>query len=374
MVMSASLVLAAIPSPSSNAIEIGPLTVRAYGLAIGTGVVVAVLVAQRRWEARGGDAADIGSVAVWAVPAGLVGARLYHVLTDWHRFEGRWWHALAVWEGGLGIPGGLLAGVVTGAFIARRRGLPVADLLDVVAPAIPVAQALGRLGNWFNQELFGRPADLPWALRIDPEHRPAGFADTATYHPTFLYEALWNLALAGVLLFVGARWRLRPGQLFIGYVAGYAAGRLWVEALRIDPATELAGVRVNIWVSSIVLLTSLAVLTIRGRAGGAATRPGPAGIHAERLAGAPQALSCQQVARVLQSFLDQEVDPGTVGRIEEHLEQCRRCGMEAAVYREIKESLARATPAIPELTRRRLRHFGEELGAPIGRHPQGSGM
>lgn len=372
--MSASLVLAAIPSPSSNVIEIGPLTVRAYGLAIGVGVMAAVLLAQRRWEARGGDGAEVGSLAVWAVPAGLVGARLYHVLTDWHRFEGRWWHALAVWEGGLGIPGGLLAGVVTGAIVARRRGLPVADLLDVVAPAIPVAQALGRLGNWFNQELFGRPTDLPWALQIDVEHRPAGFADVTTYHPTFLYEALWNVALAGVLLLVGAKWRLRPGQLFIGYVAGYAAGRLWVEALRVDPATELAGVRVNIWVSSIVLVAALVLLVIRGRRGGAVAPSGPADLHGERSTGAPDVLSCQQVARVLQSFLDREVDQATVGRIEEHLEQCRRCGMEAAVYGEIKLSLARATPAIPELTLRRLRHFGEELAARVGGHPQGSGQ
>lgn len=263
--MALALIFAAIPSPSSNAIEIGPLSLRAYGAVIALGAVLAIQIAQRRWEARGGDAADITSLAMWAIPAGLLGARLYHVLTDWHRFEGRWWHAFAVWEGGLGIPGGLLAGVVTGVVVARRRGLPVAVLLDVVAPAIPVAQAVGRLGNWFNQELFGRPSDLPWALRIDPEHRPDGFADVATYHPTFLYEGLWNLALAGVLVYVGRRWNPRPGQLFAGYVVGYAAGRLWVEALRIDPATEVAGLRVNILVSVVVVLVALAVLVIRSR-------------------------------------------------------------------------------------------------------------
>lgn len=362
--MPAALILAAIPSPSSNAIEIGPLSVRAYGLAIGVGVVLAVHIAQRRWEARGGDAADIGSVAVWAVPAGLLGARLYHVITDWHRFEGRWWHAFAVWQGGLGIPGGLLFGVVTGVVVARRRGLPVPSLLDVVAPAIPVAQAVGRLGNWSNQELFGRPSDLPWALRIDRPHRPEGLADVATYHPTFLYEGVWNLALAGALVYVGVRWRPRPGQLFVGYLAGYAAGRLWVEALRVDPATEILGVRVNIWVSAAVLLAAVVVLVIRSRTAGSDQ---PAAVVA------PGALSCQQVAHVLQSFLDQEVDPSTVERIEDHLEQCRRCGMEAEVYREIKEALSRATPVVPELTLRRLHRFGEELGARVGRHPQGSG-
>ncbi len=263
--MALALILASLPSPSSNAIELGPLSIRAYGLAIGIGVVLAVHIAQRRWEARGGDAADIASLAVWAVPAGLVGARLYHVVTDWHRFEGRRWHVFAVWEGGLGIPGGLLVGVVTGVVVARRRGLPVAGLLDVVAPAIPVAQAIGRLGNWFNQELFGRPSGLPWALQIDPQHRPDGFADVATFHPTFLYEGLWNLALAGLIVYIGRRWSPRPGQLFVGYVAGYAAGRLWVEALRIDPATEIAGLRVNILVSAVVLVAALSVLVFRAR-------------------------------------------------------------------------------------------------------------
>jgi prolipoprotein diacylglyceryl transferase len=202
---------------------------------------------------------------MWAVPAGLVGARLYHVLTDLSRFEGRWWHIPAVWEGGLGIPGGLAAGVLAGVVVARRRALPVPDLLDVVAPAIPVAQAIGRLGNWFNQELYGRPTDLPWALHIDPGHRPTGLATVATYHPTFLYEALWNLGLAAVLVLVARHWRLRPGQLFAGYVAGYAAGRFWVEGLRIDPATEVLGMRVNLWVSATVFVGAVTVLVVRHR-------------------------------------------------------------------------------------------------------------
>ncbi len=226
---------------------------------------MAVWIAQRRWTKTGGDPGDISALAVWAVPAGVVGARLYHVITDLHRFEGRWWHAFAIWEGGLGIPGGVLAGVLAGAFLARRRGLNVPVLLDAVAPAIPVAQAIGRLGNWFNQELYGRPSDLPWALRIDPEHRPSDLPDVATYHPTFLYEALWNLALAALLVWIGKRWRVRPGQLFAGYVAGYAAGRLWVEALRIDPATEVLGLRVNLWVSGVVLVAALAMIVLRHR-------------------------------------------------------------------------------------------------------------
>jgi prolipoprotein diacylglyceryl transferase len=251
---------ASIPSPGDNALHLGPLQIRAYGAAIAAGAIVAIGIARRRWVARGGVAEDIGAVAMWAIPAGLVGARVYHVLTDWRRFEGRWLDVFAVWEGGLGIPGGLLAGVCVGVWAARRRGLPVPILLDVAAPAIPVAQAIGRLGNWFNQELFGRPTDVPWALEIDPEHRPEAFADSATFHPTFAYEALWNLALAGLLVWIERRHRLRPGQLFIGYVAGYAAGRLWVEALRVDPASELWGLRVNIWTSILALAAALGVL------------------------------------------------------------------------------------------------------------------
>jgi phosphatidylglycerol---prolipoprotein diacylglyceryl transferase len=245
-------ILAYIPSPSDNAIGIGGVQLRAYGLAIALGVLAAVWIARVRWAARGGDPDDINRIAVWAVFAGLVGARLYHVLTDLDRFEGRWLHVFAVWEGGLGIPGGLIAGVATGAYVAHRRHLPVPELLDVAAPALPVAQAIGRLGNWFNQELFGRPTDLPWGLKIDPEHRPPGYLDQATFHPTFLYEALWNLALAGGLIWWERRHPgARPGRLFAFYVAGYAVGRAWVESLRIDPAAHLLGVRWNIWMSGI---------------------------------------------------------------------------------------------------------------------------
>jgi prolipoprotein diacylglyceryl transferase len=259
-------ILASIPSPSDNAIKIGGLELRAYGLAIALGVIAAVWIARRRWAARGGDPDDISRIALWAVLAGLIGARLYHVITDHDRFEGRWLHAFAVWEGGLGIPGGLIAGVGVGAFVAHRRGLPVAQLLDVVAPALPVAQAIGRLGNWFNQELFGRPTDLPWGLEIDPAHRPAGYLNVATFHPTFLYEAVWNLALAGgLVLWERHHPNSRPGRLFAFYVAGYAVGRAWVEALRIDPAAHLFGVRWNIWMSFIAFVGAVGWLVFDSR-------------------------------------------------------------------------------------------------------------
>jgi prolipoprotein diacylglyceryl transferase len=245
--------IAAIPSPPFNAIHIGRFQFRFYGLMIGLGAAAAIAVAGRRWEARGGRPSDISALAVWAIPAGLIGARAYHVITDPELFRGRWLHVFAIWEGGLGIPGGLLAGVVTGVVIARRRGLAIGPLLDVVAPALPLAQAVGRLGNWFNQELYGRPTGLPWGLRIDPAHRPPGFEQVATYQPTFLYEALWNLALIAVLLWIERHRRLRPGRLFALYVGGYALGRLWVESLRIDHANTILGLRVNIWVSVVTI-------------------------------------------------------------------------------------------------------------------------
>lgn len=262
--MLASLV-ASIPSPPSKSIGIDPVQLRAYGLAIAVGVLVAVWIAQRRYARRGGDPDALATIAMWAVPMGLVGARLYHVVTDYQRFQGRWWSVFEVWKGGLGIPGGLLVGVITGVVIARRRGLDIPTLLDVAAPAIPVAQAIGRLGNWFNQELFGRPSDLPWAVRIDPEHRPDGFEHVATYHPTFLYEALWNIALAALLMRLDRTGRLRRGQLFTLYVAGYALGRLWVEALRVDSANEILGLRVNIWMSLAALAIAVAVFAVQSR-------------------------------------------------------------------------------------------------------------
>lgn len=251
---------ASIPSPSSGSIELGPLTFRAYGLMIALGVLAAVWLVGKRFAQRGLDADHATGLAMWAVPAGLVGARLYHVITDWQRFEGRWGDAFKLWEGGLGILGGVIAGAIAGAAYARKHDIAIATILDVAAPAMPLAQAIGRWGNWFNQELFGRPTDLPWGLEIDAEHRPAEYADTETFHPTFLYESLWNLVLVGVLLRLERTKRLRPVGLFATYLAGYSIGRLWIEAIRIDTASEVAGLRVNLWVFSALLLASLVVV------------------------------------------------------------------------------------------------------------------
>jgi len=251
--------LGAIPSPSGNSISVGPLDLRAYGLMIALGVLAAVIWSQRRMAARGGDPEDIAALSMWAVPAGLIGSRLYHVATDWRSFMGRWEDVPAVWQGGLGIPGGLMAGVLVGVLVARRRGLTMAAAMDVVIPTLPVAQAIGRWGNWFNQEVFGRPTDLPWALEIDAVHRPAAHLDAATFHPTFLYEGLWNVALAVVLVRVERRGILRPGYIVALWVFGYGLGRLWVEALRVDAASLIAGVRVNTWMALVAILVGGAV-------------------------------------------------------------------------------------------------------------------
>lgn len=254
-------VLSSIPSPSVN--SIGPFTF--YGLAIALGVLAAVMLSQRRWTARGGHEEDISTIALWAVPAGLVGARAYHIITDWQRFSGEsFWKLFAVREGGLGIPGGMFLGVVVGLLVAHQRGIDLRGVLDAVVPALPLAQAIGRLGNYFNQELYGRPTDLPWALEIDQENAPAEFqnADTVlpTFHPTFLYESLWNLGLVGVLLYIDRKGWLPRGRLISVYLIGYGIGRWWVESLRIDAANEIGGLRVNIWMSIALIVGGLLVI------------------------------------------------------------------------------------------------------------------
>jgi prolipoprotein diacylglyceryl transferase len=241
---------ASIPSPSSGTLEIGPLSLNAYGLMIALGVVAGVWLFGRRLEEKGiGTREDAGAIAVWAVLAGVIGARLYHVITDWERFEDNYDDIVKIWEGGLGIPGGMLAGLLVGTYVAYRRGIPLGAGLNAVAPALPLAQAIGRWGNYFNQELFGRPTDLPWALEIDDENLPAGYPPGTTFHPTFLYESLWNFGLCGVLLWIDKRYNPAGGRLLAMYVLGYGIGRFWIEGLRIDPADELGGLRWNQWVA-----------------------------------------------------------------------------------------------------------------------------
>jgi prolipoprotein diacylglyceryl transferase len=256
-------VVASIPSPSSGAIHIGPMQLRAYGLMIAVGVIAAVWLAGRRIEQRGiGTKEDIGAIALWAVPAGIIGARLYHVITDPELFRGHWYKVVYIWEGGLGIWGGIGVGVLVGAIVAKHRHLPLLPMLDCVAPALALAQAIGRWGNWWNQELFGRPTTWPWGLEISPANRPAGYTQYATFHPTFLYESLWCILLVVGLLYVDKRHRLRPGRLFVLYVAGYTLARFFIERVRIDTANKILGLRVNEWVSGIIFLISAGFLVI----------------------------------------------------------------------------------------------------------------
>jgi prolipoprotein diacylglyceryl transferase len=255
---------AAIPSPSSGVLEIGPLDLRAYGLMIALGVVAAVWLFGRRLEAAGvGTRDDASGAALWAVPAGIIGARLYHVATDWDRFSGDFWAIFKIWKGGLGIPGGMALGILVGIWALWRRGIPLGPALTAVAPALPLAQAIGRWGNWFNQELFGKPTDLPWALKIDDSKAiDAGYAPGTTFHPTFLYESLWNLALCGLLIWIGKRFRLRPGRLLAVYILGYGIGRFWVEGLRVDPAKEGGGLRLNQWMAIVIAAAAAGYLVV----------------------------------------------------------------------------------------------------------------
>ncbi len=250
-------VLGSIPAPPSNAL--GPF--RLYGLMIALGVLAGVFVAQRRWRSWGGEEDDVITVAVWAVPAGLIGARLYHVVTDWNTlYADSPMDAFKIWQGGLGIPGGVLLGATVGIIVARRTVPSWRRLADAAAPALPIAQAVGRLGNYFNQELYGRSTDLPWGLEVDADIlavQNPDYAAGTTFHPTFLYEGLWNLALAGLIMWAGTKVVLKPGRWFAVYVTGYGLGRLWVEALRIDNATLIGGIRVNIWMSLVVIAGGL---------------------------------------------------------------------------------------------------------------------
>jgi prolipoprotein diacylglyceryl transferase len=253
--------LASLPSPGDNAIHIGPLQLRAYGLMIALGVVVAARIFGKRLRYLGvGRPDDAASILVWAVPAGVIGSRLYHVATDWERFSNSPQDIVMIWKGGLGVPGGILLGTLVAIVVARRRNIDGHSLLWAAAPAIPVAQAIGRWGNWWNQELFGRPTSLPWGLEIDADKvATAGYAPGTLFHPTFLYESLWNLGLAALLVAVGWRFMYRqPARLLALYCIGYGVGRFWIEGLRIDPAKEGGGLRLNQWTAIVLVVGGLA--------------------------------------------------------------------------------------------------------------------
>lgn len=257
---------ASIPSPTRSLLEIGPLTIHFYALCIILGIVAAVLIGNRRFVAKGGGAGVVGDVAIFAVPAGIVGGRIYHVITspsDYFGEGGRPIEAFYIWQGGLGIWGAISLGAL-GAFLAYRRDPKRADIsfasfADAIAPGLLVAQGIGRFGNWFNKELFGRPLDAPWALEIPLRYRPFGYSKFETFHPTFLYEAIWCFVIAGLLVLLGRRHELVKGSIFALYVALYSLGRGVIETLRIDESNLILGLRLNIWTSLILFISATSV-------------------------------------------------------------------------------------------------------------------
>ncbi|MFJ9314723.1 prolipoprotein diacylglyceryl transferase [Pimelobacter simplex] len=274
------IIAASIPSPANGVWHIGAFPLRGYALCIILGIVVAIWIGEKRWQARGGTLGEVQDIAIWAVPFGIVGARLYHVATDWEKYFGEGGSpvdALYVWHGGLGIWGGVGLGAL-GAWIgARRKGIKLLPLLDALAPGVLVGQAIGRWGNWFNQELYGRPTDLPWGLKIDSDHFSAAYKasddyrklladnggavpDFATFHPTFLYECLWNLAAFALIIWLDRRFRLGHGRVMAVYVMAYTLGRGWIEDLRIDDVqlNDVLGLRFNVWTSIVLFVIAAA--------------------------------------------------------------------------------------------------------------------
>jgi prolipoprotein diacylglyceryl transferase len=264
----AVIIPAFIPSPSQGVWHLGPLPLRAYAICILIGIFAGYWLGRRRWIARGGSPEVLADIIMWAVPFGLVGARIYHVITDAELYFGEGKHpidALKIWHGGLGIWGAVGFGCL-GAWIAcRRHKVPFLAVADVMAPGIALAQVIGRFGNYFNQELFGRPTNHWWGLEIDPAHRPDGFADFGTFHPTFLYEAIWNLGVIALVILIDRRFKLGHGRAFALYVAGYTAGRAWIENLRIDTVNEFAGLRLNVWTAMILFVLAVAYFILATR-------------------------------------------------------------------------------------------------------------
>jgi prolipoprotein diacylglyceryl transferase len=259
--------LASIPSPPFNDLEIGPFSLHLYGLMLALGVLAAYKIAERRYAQSGHDPSDISKIAVVVVICGVIGARVYHLFTgyDWNRdgISG----AFQIWNGGLSIWGAVLGGLIGVLVMCWRLHLDAYSVMDAIGPGIAVAQAIGRWGNWFNQELFGRPTSLPWGLEVDPEHRPARYLTEPTFHPTFLYESLWCLFIFGAIVWAERHYQFRKGQAFAMYVALYTLGRVYFESLRVDPASEVFGVRFNLLLSATLCVGATVWFVILGRRG-----------------------------------------------------------------------------------------------------------
>jgi prolipoprotein diacylglyceryl transferase len=273
--------LASIPSPPTNGIHVGPLFIHVYGLMYVVGISLAIYITGRRWAAAGGDRSLVYDVALWAVPAGIVGGRIYFDLTTPFDMPHHWWGPFAVWDGGLGIWGGIALAAIVGSWRVHRAGASVGVFMNAVAPALLVAQAVGRIGNYFNQELFGKPSGLPWAVQISYAARvnsgiPAADLKYTTFQPSFLYEMIFDLALAAALVWLGHHRRIQPQGLFALYVAGYSAYRIFEETIRVDSSAHFLGLRLNFFVAIAATVAGLAWFVIAQRRGGAQHGPPPA--------------------------------------------------------------------------------------------------
>jgi prolipoprotein diacylglyceryl transferase len=238
-----------IPSPSVSGFHLGSLFIHFYGLMYVVGITLAIVITRRRWRNAGGDPALVADVATWAVPAGIIGGRIYFDITTPFDIPHVWYGVFAVWTGGLGIWGGIAGGAAAGIWRLRRHGVSAGAFANAVAPGLLVAQAVGRIGNYFNQELFGKPTSLPWGLEIAPQFRPAHFTQYPTFQPTFLYELIFDLALAAALVWLGHHRTIRPWGLFALYVAGYSAFRIFEESVRIDSSAHFLGLRLNFFIA-----------------------------------------------------------------------------------------------------------------------------
>ena len=265
-----ALIAAGIPSPSQGVWYLGPIPLRAYGIIIAAGMIIGVWWTARRYRDRGGNPDTLYDAALWAIPLGVVGARIYHVVTSPDAYFGPGGDpmlAFQIWRGGLGIWGGVAFGALGVSIAVKRAGVRLGPIADSLAPALLIAQAIGRWGNWFNQELFGAPTTMPWGLQIDTAHMPAGYPAGTLFHPTFLYECLWNLAAAALIVWLDRRHRFAGGQVFGLYLMAYTAGRCWIEMLRIDDAHRVLGLRLNVWTSLLVFALGVLVFVIAGRLG-----------------------------------------------------------------------------------------------------------
>ena len=254
-----------IPSPPQGVWYLGPVPIRGYALSILTGIIVAFFLSRRRWKSTGGSPEHFENIILISIVMGVIGARIYWVIIEWKRYFGEggtWYHMFFIWQGGLGIWGGITVGFLTALFLCRHYGVSFLKVADCVGPAFIIAQGIGRLGNWWNQELYGLPTTVPWALEIDRAHRVAGYAQYETFHPTFLYEMLWNFVGAAFLIWFGKRFRLGSGVVFFLYIIVYAIGRFWIELLRIDPVHVILGLRVNNWTTLIAGLIGVAGLVV----------------------------------------------------------------------------------------------------------------